>query len=134
MFDEVHERGRNIDLSIAYMSYKLEQKNDRKTKVILCSATVDNCLLNSFAENKFTRNEFIPVKDEYDASKKLVQELIVVERHPIELANELSAELDGDEQILVFLSGYGEVIDAVSIFKKKYNKKAYPLLANQNPK
>jgi hypothetical protein len=65
--------------------------------VILCSATVDKCLLNSFAENKFIRNEFIPAKDEYDMSKKLVKEFILVERHPIDLANELSAELDGDE-------------------------------------
>ncbi len=116
------------------MSYKLEQKNDKKTKVILCSATVDKCLLNSFAENKFIRNEFIPAKDEYDMSKKLVKEFILVERHPIDLANELSAELDGDEQMLVFLSGYADVQDAVNIFKKKYNKKSYPLIANQKPK
>jgi hypothetical protein len=32
--------------------------------------------------------------------------------------------------MLVFLSGYADVQDAVNIFKKKYNKKSYPLIAN----
>jgi HrpA-like RNA helicase len=41
MLDEVHERGRNIDISIGYLSHNLKKINDIATKVILCSATVD---------------------------------------------------------------------------------------------
>ena len=48
ILDEVHERGRNIDLSIAYLSYFLKKNNDTKTKILLCSATIQKEIMNSF--------------------------------------------------------------------------------------
>ncbi len=41
MLDEVHERGRNVDLCIALLSYIISKKTQKTLKVVLCSATID---------------------------------------------------------------------------------------------
>lgn len=39
-----------------------------------------------------------------------------------------------DEQMLVFHPGVREVNDTVNTLLQKYNRVAYPITANQNPK
>jgi HrpA-like RNA helicase len=69
MLDEVHERGRNVDLCMSLLSNKLG-KLDEKFKIILCSATIDpnikklfqtKCKVGEFEKiivnNKISREE-----------------------------------------------------------------------------
>ena len=120
MLDEVHERGRNVDICIALLSLKLENPLE-KFKLILCSACVDEQIANKF---KNVSNFTIEIPN------NKVTEHEYLDCHPIFLMNELSSQLRGEEQILCFLASVNEVKEATEIFKKEYKKQAYPLFAN----
>ncbi len=48
MLDEIHERGRHIDLALAFYAEQFRKNPNFNTKIILCSATIDPKIINIF--------------------------------------------------------------------------------------
>ena len=128
IIDQIHERSANIDmlLLILYTYYKLA---NRKLKLVLCSATIDTKIGDLLKEAGLKIDTFA-----VQVNRHPVKEIPITEGTIIDKILQLSKQMRADEQMLVFHPGVREVNDTVNTLLQKYNRVAYPITANQNPK
>jgi|JI6StandDraft_1071083.scaffolds.fasta_scaffold00948_27 ATP-dependent RNA helicase DHX57 len=110
MLDEIHERSKSVDLILLLLIRALNKH--KHLKVILCSATVNDQIMNMF-DNTIKRATF-----EVAIPGFQVTEHPIDEGKPIlDEVNELSGKLIMGTQMLVFFSSIKEVEDSTKLFK-----------------
>ena len=127
MLDEIHERTKNIDL-ILLLLIRVISKH-KHLKVILCSATVNDQILDMF-DKSIKRATFEVAISSFPVTEHAIDEGVPI----LDEVNKLSGKLIKDSQILVFFSSINEVKQAATLFKVKYQKNAFELYGNQTNK